>query len=288
MKIYLAIKYHDDLRNRPVIERIAEVLTAQGHNLFCIARDLEQWGVLSFPADKLMLYTFQIIAASDVVLVDLTEKGVGLGIEVGYAYSIGIPVVTMAQTGVDISATLRGISTAVFQYTDYTELANLPLPTPNRQSKALTLWRFISRSVERLLACLDGLDAAALNWRPLPNASSLYNLSAHIIGNIEETVLRVICGHKIVRDRDAEFSIVGSDTVALRAHWERLATQIIRDLTYMTPIDLDRLRLHPRRGMVSAWEILIVVARHAAEHLAHAELTRDLFLATHEEENTLA
>lgn len=288
MKLYLAIKYHADQCNRQTIERITEVLTAQGHDLFCIARDLEQWGALSFPADKLMLYTFQIIAASDVVLVDLTEKGVGLGIEAGYAHSIGIPVVTIAQTGADISETLRGISTTVFWYTDYTDLAKLPLPTPTRQSKALIIWRFISRSVERLLACLDGLDEAALNWRPLPNASSLYNLATHIIGNIEETVLGVICGHQVVRDRDAEFSAVGSDTVALRARWQGLEAQITQDLTHLTPINLDRPRLHPRRGMVSAWEILIVVARHAAEHLAHAELTRDLFLATRREENTLA
>lgn len=278
MKLYLAIKYHADHRNRQVIERIAEVLTAQGHDLFCIARDLEQWGALSFPAEKLMQYTFQIIASSDVVLVDLTEKGVGLGIEAGYAHAIGIPIVTIAQTGTDLSATLGGISTTVFQYANYTDLAKLPLPTPNRQSKALTLWRFISRSVERLLACLDGLDEAALNWRPLPSANSLYSLAAHIIGNIEETVLGVICGHKVVRDRDAEFSTIGCDSVALRAHWQRLETQITQDLTHLTPIDLDRPRLHPRRGMVSSWEILIVVARHAAEHLAHAELTRDLLL----------
>jgi len=288
MKLYLAIKYHADQRNRQAIERITEVLTAQGHDLFCIARDLEQWGALSFPADKLMLYTFQIIAASDVVLVDLTEKGVGLGIEAGYAHSIGIPVVTIAQTGADVSETLRGISTAVFSYTDYTDLAKLPLPTPNRQSKALTLWRFSCRSVERLLACLDGLYEAALNWRPLPNASSLYNLATHIIGNIEETVLGVICGHQVVRDRDAEFSATDGDTVALRTRWQGLEAQITQDLTHLTPINLDRPRLHPRRGMVSSWEILIVVARHAAEHLAHAELTRDLFLATHQKESRLA
>ena len=65
MKLYLAIKYHANQRNRPVIERIAEVLTAQGHDLFCIARDLEQWGALSFPADKLMQYTFQNCRAMD-------------------------------------------------------------------------------------------------------------------------------------------------------------------------------------------------------------------------------
>jgi hypothetical protein len=39
------------------------------------------------------------------------------------------------------------------------------------------------------------------------------------------------------------------------------------------------MRQHPRRGPLSGREILIVVARHAAEHLGQAELTRDLMKA---------
>jgi nucleoside 2-deoxyribosyltransferase len=279
MKIYLAIKYHADQRNRQVIEHIAETLTAQGHDLFCIARDLAQWGAVSFPADKLMQYTFRIIDSADVVLVDLTEKGVGLGIEAGYAHANGIPVVTIVQTGTHISETLRGISTTVFCYADYGELANLPLLTPSRQSKALTLWRFITSSVQRLLACLEGLDEAALNWRPLPNANSMYILATHIIGNIEETVLGLICGQSVVRDRDAEFAATGHDAASLQMRWQQLEAQITPQLAHLTPADLDQVRLHPRRGPLTCWEILIVVARHAAEHLAHAELTRDLLLA---------
>lgn len=279
MKLYLAIKYHADQQNRRVIENIGAVLTAQGHEVFCIARDLEQWGAVTFAPDQLMPQTFQMIAAADVVLVDLTEKGVGLGIEAGYAHANGIPVVTIAQAGADISETLRGISTTIFWYTDYTELANLPLPTPSRQSKALVLWRFITSSVQRLLACLDGLDAAALNWRPLPNANSLYILATHIIGNIEETVLGLICGQTVVRDRDAEFAATGHDAASPRARWQRLEAQITQHLASLPPTELDRQRLHPRRGQLTGWEILIVVARHAAEHLAHAELTRDLWVA---------
>jgi len=216
-----------------------------------------------------------------VVLVDLTEKGVGLGIEAGYAYANGIPIVTIAQTGADISETLRGIASTVFFYTDYTDLAHLPLPTPSRQSKALILWRFIKSSVTRLLACLDGLEETALNWRPLPNANSLYVLATHIIGNIEETVLGLICGQTVVRNRDAEFSALGHNAAALQAHWLQLEAQISRQLAQLTPTDLDREQLHPRRGPLTGWEILIVVARHAAEHLAHAELTRDLLLASY-------
>jgi 2'-deoxynucleoside 5'-phosphate N-hydrolase len=284
MKIYLAIKYHADQQNRGVIEGIAAALTAQGHEIFCVARDLEQWGAMTFAPDMLMRHSFAAIRAADVVLVEFTEKGVGLGIEAGYAHANGIPVVTIARPGADISETLRGIATTVFLYTNYAALTRLPLPTSSRQSKALTLWRFITSTMQRLLACLDSLDESALNWRPLPNANSLYILATHIIGNIEETVLGLVCGQPVVRDREAEFHATGRDATLLQTRWRMLQTEIIQHLEQLAPADLDRERLHPRRGLLTGWEILMVVARHAAEHLAHAELTRDLLLASYNNE----
>jgi hypothetical protein len=38
-------------------------------------------------------------------------------------------------------------------------------------------------------------------------------------------------------------------------------------------------RPHPRRGTITAREVLLVAARHAAEHYGQALLTRDLALA---------
>ena len=57
--------------------------------------------------------------------VDLTEKGVGLGIEAGYACAKGIPIVIVAQQGSDISATLQGISQQVIFYQQFNELAQI-------------------------------------------------------------------------------------------------------------------------------------------------------------------
>ena len=287
MQLYLAIKYHADHHNRTAIEAITAVLAAQGHTVFCVARDLEQWGAVSFAPAELMRHSFQAIDGADALIVDLTEKGVGLGIEAGYAYANGIPVVTIAPTGADISATLRGITAHLFFYTAYGDLAQLPLPSSSRPAKALVYWRFITSSVDRLLACFDGLDAAALNWRPLPNANSLYVLATHMIGNIEETVWGLVCGQSIVRDRDAEFSATGHDAQLLQTRWQTLQTHIAQHLAQLPLSDLEQEHLHPRRGPLTGWAILIIVARHAAEHLAHAELTRDLLLAAQRGESLL-
>jgi 2'-deoxynucleoside 5'-phosphate N-hydrolase len=122
MRVYLALKYHEDCSNRERIAALSSALARVGCEPFCVARDLECWGAVRFSPAVLMQKSFSAIDASAVLLVELTEKGVGVGIEAGYAFARGIPVVAIAEAGADISTTLRGISRAVFQYSDVAEL----------------------------------------------------------------------------------------------------------------------------------------------------------------------
>ena len=108
MNAYLGIKYHADHRNRDQINFLSSLIEEFGFSVTCITRDIEAWGKVSFTPDELMEKTFQIIEDSDVVIIDLSEKGVGLGIEAGYAYSRDIPVIAIANK-TDISTTLLGI-----------------------------------------------------------------------------------------------------------------------------------------------------------------------------------
>ena len=125
MKAFISIKYHADHRNRERIEAISSVLEEGGYQTVCIVRDVEQWGRVQLSPDALMARTFEEIDSSDLVVIDLTEKGVGVGIEAGYAHAMGIPVVVIARKGADISKTLQGISRAVFWYEGWDELQEL-------------------------------------------------------------------------------------------------------------------------------------------------------------------
>jgi len=120
MKIFLSIKYHDDHRNRDLIENITRAL--QPHRVMCVARDVEEWGEKKFDSIELMHRTFAEIDSSDIVVVELSEKGVGVGIEAGYARAKGKPIVTVARRGSDVSETLKGISRDVFIYKDISDL----------------------------------------------------------------------------------------------------------------------------------------------------------------------
>lgn len=125
MTIYLGIKFHADNSNRAKIEALTDVLTECGFQSICIRRDVEKWGDIELSAADLMRTTFELIETCEAAVIDLTEKGVGLGIEAGYAYAKGIPVITIAEIGSDISTTLAGISELVQHYQNLGELNKL-------------------------------------------------------------------------------------------------------------------------------------------------------------------
>jgi hypothetical protein len=120
----LSLKFHGDHRNRPFIEALSVVSAGVGVTTHCVARDLEHWGQHEFDAASLMRETFRMIDRVDVVVIELSEKGVGIGIEAGYASARGIPIVVLHPTGSDVSTTLRGIATAVLSYDDERPLAS--------------------------------------------------------------------------------------------------------------------------------------------------------------------
>jgi uncharacterized damage-inducible protein DinB len=143
-----------------------------------------------------------------------------------------------------------------------------------------SLWRYIRRSVDRILSCLEGLEAGDLNWRPLENANSLYILATHMIANVEANILGVLCLQKINRHREEEFKAHGSSIKPIEQRWFEVQKRISSQLAKLSSNDLDKEYTHPRRGKITGRDLLITMARHAAEHVGHAELTRDLLFTT--------
>ena len=125
MKAYIGIKYHEDYRNKAVVDKISSVLERKGYETICIIRDISMEQQNRYNPYELMKLTFERIDACDLVIIELTEKGVGLGIEAGYAYAKEIPIITIAKNGSDISETLEGISKKIFFYKDIEDLEGL-------------------------------------------------------------------------------------------------------------------------------------------------------------------
>ena len=154
------------------------------------------------------------------------------------------------------------------------------MTTPTTPSTEIMLfWRYISSSVDQLLATMDGLTAEEINWSPIGDANSLYVLATHTMGNVTQNMLAVLCGQPVQRERDAEFAAQGDTPDALRTQWQNLHPQIQAQLEQLDAATLNQPRTHPGRGELTGREVLIVVARHSAEHMGQAFLTRDLILA---------
>jgi hypothetical protein len=141
-------------------------------------------------------------------------------------------------------------------------------------------WQYISASIDKMIALLPGLSPDQLAWRPAaPDTNGLDILATHILGNAEENIVETLCGQLVGRDRKTEFVVAGVTAESLQERWQELRPRIATALSSVPPEALLAPRDHPRRGSSSGREILLIVARHAAEHLGQAELTRDLLLA---------
>lgn len=139
------------------------------------------------------------------------------------------------------------------------------------------LWSHILRSQEHLISFLDGLDEDDINYRPLENANSLYVLATHMMSNMKETILAILCGQTMSkRQREDDFKVVGTAIEPVRESWNELKKRIESSLALLHPDALDKEYMHPRRGKITGREILVVVAKHAAEHVGQAGLTLDL------------
>ena len=121
MKAYIGIKYYEDYRNKTIIDKISSALERKGYRTSCIVRDIQNHQV-KYNSQELMKVTFKEIDECNLVIIDLTEKGVGLGIEAGYAFAKDIPIITVAKQGSDISETLEGISKEIFFYKDIEDI----------------------------------------------------------------------------------------------------------------------------------------------------------------------
>jgi len=122
MKAFISIKHYQDNRNRSDIERLSSIMAKSGFQTVCIVRDYEAWGEKIYSSNELMQITFKEIAASDVLVVESSARGVGLGIEAGYAFARGVPILVVARSGAVISSTLSGIASAQAHYSSDTEL----------------------------------------------------------------------------------------------------------------------------------------------------------------------
>jgi nucleoside 2-deoxyribosyltransferase len=120
-KAYLAIGYAGRQHKRAEIETIESVLNRLGIKLFVFA------GTYKFAPHEekqMMLQAFTEIDAADMLIAEVSEKAIGVGIEIGYAVAKQKHVIYLRTDEAEHSTTAAGSSGHIIIYKNTAELAN--------------------------------------------------------------------------------------------------------------------------------------------------------------------
>ena len=146
---------------------------------------------------------------------------------------------------------------------------------------------YLSQMERQAVEVLEGLPPEALNWRPLPDqqgadshaTNSLAVVVAHLAGSVRYWVGEVAGGRPAHRDRDAEFRVQSNDPGELIASVKSAAEYSRSVLARLPAEHLDEV-VESRNKPVSRRYAIVHALTHAAVHLGHMEITRQLWEAS--------
>jgi hypothetical protein len=121
-----------------------------------------------------------------------------------------------------------------------------------------------------------GLSAEELNWKPAPETNSIAVLVVHTLGS-EAEVLRVAANVPGERDRPAEFRVTAMNAEDLLREIDQADAYIEAMVPRITAEDLAAERPRGERKPETGLHWLLTNYGHAREHLAHIQLTKQLY-----------
>ena len=122
MRAFLSIKFWGDDRNKQDIEGVIAAIENAGVEVYCFRRDAEKWGEIEFESGEMMNITFKEISKSDFLIADVADWPIGVGVEAGYAYAKGVPVICICSVDKKVANTVAGLTEKVIRYVDYVDL----------------------------------------------------------------------------------------------------------------------------------------------------------------------
>jgi hypothetical protein len=152
-------------------------------------------------------------------------------------------------------------------------------------SETETYSRWIGSLFKRVVASLEGLTEAQLNWRPpIAGANSVYVIAAHTMGSARACVLGVACGQEMGRDRPAEFRATGG-YAQIADETRKFLEEVKAALAGLPASALER-RVVPSQELwgegevreISIRQALMAAVEHAAIHLGELHIARELAL----------
>ncbi|HEU5293060.1 MAG TPA: nucleoside 2-deoxyribosyltransferase [Cyclobacteriaceae bacterium] len=119
MRAYISVSYHMRKLLDQEIKSIMEVL--RGYSISPLVF-VDQYKFESEQERDMMKTALSEIESCDLLIAEVSDKGIGIGVEVGYAKAKGKPVLYLRQRNADHSTTVSGISDFHIAYSDTMDL----------------------------------------------------------------------------------------------------------------------------------------------------------------------
>lgn len=118
VKAFMSLKFHDGEEDKQKVNDITVALENAGIINYVMVRDCENYGKSPIPEGLNLMpdFAFPKMAESDMLIVEFTEKGVGLGMGAGFASALDKPIYVIAKTGSDISSTMKSVAREIIFY----------------------------------------------------------------------------------------------------------------------------------------------------------------------------
>jgi hypothetical protein len=152
----------------------------------------------------------------------------------------------------------------------------MPMPL---SGPALPAFETACDSLERILSATEGFSAEQLDAAPWDESSSLFVLATHAISATEWNFVQVLAGQEVDRSRQAEFdsrAVSHDDPQQVLADaWAAAKSTIEAALAGLSDDAWDGPHYHMFMDKnLSGHELVVRALSHTAEHVGHAEMTR--------------
>ncbi len=118
-KAYIGISFKKRKELSVEITTLREVLLE--HNLKPLVF-VDEYVFSSDQEKEMMAQAAKDISESSLMIAELTEKAIGVGLEVGYAAALKIPILYLKHESAEYSKTVGGLSDSVISYKDTNDL----------------------------------------------------------------------------------------------------------------------------------------------------------------------
>lgn len=126
LKAFLSLKFYDGDVSKKLVDDITEALAKVNIHTFAAVRDIEKYGEEKGldMAHFMPKYAFPEMETSDIMIIEYSESGAGLGMGADHAYCHGVPLYLIAKRGSKISTTVNSVAEKVIFYDEISDITD--------------------------------------------------------------------------------------------------------------------------------------------------------------------